>query len=99
MCTDWLPVGVHHQTPPTLNTQDKESKSMETVLLQSLEAVSHLNGKYTLEKLFLDGGQMGMITNSSVAPKALFPGFNSPIGTSIRVWAVAISQPITMCSN
>lgn len=58
-----------------------------------------LNGKYRLDKLLVDGGQMRMITISTMAPEALFPGFNSPTGTLIESGDIAISQYKTMYTN
>lgn len=36
---------------------------------------------------------------SSRVPEPLFPGFNSPTGTSSKGWATDISQHRAMCSN
>ena len=44
-----------------------------------------VNEKYRLEKLFVDGGRFRINTISSRVPEPLFPGFNSPTGTSSEV--------------
>lgn len=80
------PLGIF-QTPRTGRT------NLWRPLLESL------NGKYRLDKLLVDGGQMRMITISTMAPEALFPGFNSPTGTLIESGDIAISQCKTMYTN
>lgn len=92
MCTNQLPLGIHRCTPPTPNPRARGVNLWRQLLESS-------NGKCTLEKLLVDGGQIGMITISSVGPEVLFPDLNSPAGTSTGDWDIALSQHRNMCSN
>lgn len=44
--------------------------------------LERVNEKYRLERLFVAGVQFRINTISSRVPEPLFPGFNSPTGTS-----------------
>lgn len=78
--------------PSHSEPQGKGSKFMET-------ASRKFKWEMHTREVTCDGGQIGMITISSVGPEVLFPDLNSPAGTSTGDWDIALSQHRNMCSN